>query len=75
MTDQNPKKHLTPEQRNHQNALARAKRLNMKLTRIKLLAAELDKAVASGKTSVSTKQVAKWSQQIKDILNIKEESQ
>lgn len=63
---------LTPEQRNHQKALAKIRRLNTKLTQVKLLVTDLDKAVESGKPTVTIRQVNNWSSQLKKILNMVE---
>lgn len=71
----NTSKPLTPEERTIQRAAAKIKRLNTKLTHVKLLIAEMDKAVDSGKTSVTTRQVKKWSEQLKAILNVKNEEE
>ena len=67
----NSSKPLTQEERTIQRAAAKIKRLNTKLTHVKLLVNEMDKAVDSGKTSVTTRQVKKWSDQLKAILNVK----
>lgn len=75
MTANNPRDPHSQDEKRLQRALARAKRLNLKLTQVKLITAELDKAVASGKPTVSAKQVAHWSQKLKDVLNIKDEGE
>ena len=68
----NSGKKLTQEERNHQRALTKIRRLNLKLTQVKLITAEIDKATGSGKETVSMKQVALWNKKLKDILNLKD---
>lgn len=68
----NPGKKLTQEERNHQRALTKIRRLNQKLTQVKLITADIEKATSSGKQNVSIKQVSLWNKKLKDILNLKD---
>lgn len=63
------RKAVTPEEKAHQRTLAKVKRLNLKLSKIKAISINMS-TIATRNNAISSRQVEAWSKQIRDILNV-----
>jgi hypothetical protein len=63
---------VTPEEKAHQRTLAKVKRLNTKLSKIKAISINMS-TIATRNNAVSSRQVEAWSKQIRDILNVRDD--
>ena len=66
------RKAVTPEEKAHQRALAKVKRLNAKLSQVKIISNQME-AVSKKGQPISTRQVDAWVKNLRAILNIVEE--
>lgn len=65
---QAPRAAVTETEKAHQRSLAKIKRLNMKLAKIKGIAVNME-SIASRTNEVSSRQVEDWGKKINAILN------
>jgi hypothetical protein len=67
------RKASTPEEKAHQRTLAKVKRLNQKLSKIKAISVNMA-VISNRNNTISSRQVEAWSKQIRDVLNVKDEN-